>query len=147
MNDSPFLQIALAHLAPFAKETLYPTPQRLDLVLDKEDLFSAVQTLHQAQWGYLATITGLDLGDQFEVLYHFCAGNSVVTLRVKVERENPVIPTICPIIPSASFSERELMEMFGITVAGTPNPARLFLPEQWTQGVYPLRKDFQQEVA
>jgi Ni,Fe-hydrogenase III component G len=35
--------------------------------------------------------------------------------------------------------------MFGNTVAGTPNTARLFLPDEWPDGVYPLRKDFQPE--
>ena len=64
-------------------------------------------------------------------------------LRVGLGRDRPVIPTICNIIPSASFFERELSEMFGITVEGTPNPARLFLPDEWPAGVYPLRKDYQ----
>ena len=33
------------------------------------------------------------------------------------------------------------MEMFGVVVDGTPNPSRLFLPDDWPDGVYPLRKD------
>ena len=32
--------------------------------------------------------------------------------------------------------------MFGITVMGTPNPDRLFLPDQWPTDAPPLRKDF-----
>jgi NADH-quinone oxidoreductase subunit D len=31
--------------------------------------------------------------------------------------------------------------MFGVDVVGTPNPDRLFLPDDWPDGVYPLRKD------
>jgi Ni,Fe-hydrogenase III component G len=54
-----------------------------------------------------------------------------------------VIPTVCNLIPSAIFFERELIEMFGITVEGTPNTDHLFLPDEWPEGVYPLRKDFQ----
>ena len=57
----------------------------------------------------------------------------------------PGVPSVCAIIPSASFFERELIEMFGITVDGTPNRDRLFLPDDWPQGVYPLRKDFKME--
>jgi Ni,Fe-hydrogenase III component G len=34
------------------------------------------------------------------------------------------------------------MEMFGIVVSGTPDPSRLYLPEDWEEGVYPLRKDW-----
>jgi ech hydrogenase subunit E len=33
------------------------------------------------------------------------------------------------------------MEMFGVVVEGTPNTNRLFLPDDWPDGVYPLRKD------
>jgi Ni,Fe-hydrogenase III component G len=35
--------------------------------------------------------------------------------------------------------------MFGITVAGAPDSSRLFLPDQWPEGSYPLRKDFEME--
>ena len=53
-----------------------------------------------------------------------------------------LVPTICDIIPSATLYERELMELFGVTVEGTPDPARLVLPDEWPEGVYPLRKSF-----
>jgi formate hydrogenlyase subunit 5 len=49
---------------------------------------------------------------------------------------------VCSSIPGATFFERELSEMFGITVVGTPNPDRLFLPDQWPTDAPPLRKDF-----
>ncbi len=32
--------------------------------------------------------------------------------------------------------------MFGITVIGLRNPAHLYLPDDWEDGVYPLRKEF-----
>jgi Ni,Fe-hydrogenase III component G len=34
------------------------------------------------------------------------------------------------------------MEMFGVVCEGTPDPRRIFLPDDWPQGVYPLRKDY-----
>jgi NADH:ubiquinone oxidoreductase subunit C len=117
----------------------------LTLVITPDDLLDAVQILFDARWGYLATITGTDLGaesGQMEVLYHFCEGAAVLTLCVMVDRATAVVPTVCRIIPSASFYERELSEMFGITVHQTPNTDRLFLPDEWPVGVYPLRKDF-----
>ena len=144
MTTEKALQTAASILTFWSDNMKTPTPNRLDLFLDKADLVTAVQTLYQAGWGYLAAITGLDLGDgELEVLYHFCAGAAVVTLRVKVAEETAVIPSIYPIIPSVSFFERELSEMFGITVVGTPNPDHLFLPDIWPEGVYPLRKTFQ----
>ncbi len=32
--------------------------------------------------------------------------------------------------------------MFGITVEGTPVTDKLLLPDDWPDGVYPLRKSF-----
>ena len=156
MTTNQRLTTAVSLLEPYTQATNQPAHNRLDVTIAVTDLVTAVQTLHQAKWGYLAAITGLDLGvdsGQLEVLYHFCAGAAVVTLRVKVEPETAsadlraIVPTICSIIPSASFFERELSEMLGITVTGTPNPDRLFLPDDWPDGVYPLRKDFQMEMV
>jgi Ni,Fe-hydrogenase III component G len=146
MKTEETLQRAESLLAPWATNTDVPAVNRLDVSIDVADLIASVRALHQADWGYLAAITGLDLGPEageMEVLYHCCAGAAVVTLRVKVNREKAVVPTVCDVIPSAGFFERELSEMFGITVEGTPNPDRLFLPDEWPEGVYPLRKDFQ----
>ena len=150
MDIEQLLQTAESLLIPYTQATDKPAAHRLDVVVDGDDLVTAVYALHQSPWGYLAAITGLDLGvesGQMEVLYHFCAGAAVVTLRVKVNREVAAVPTICPIIPSASFFERELGEMFGITVVDTPNTDYLFLPDEWPKGVYPLRKDFQPKVS
>jgi NADH:ubiquinone oxidoreductase subunit C len=118
----------------------------LDVNVTPDELLTAIETLLDHEWGYLATITGVDLGveaGEIEVLYHFCHGAAVVTLVVKVSRENPVVPSICRLLPSASFFERELSEMFGITITNTPNTDHLFLPDDWPEGVYPLRKDFE----
>jgi NADH:ubiquinone oxidoreductase subunit C len=120
-------------------------PDCLDISVTADELLTVIKTLLDNDWGYLATVTGIDLGvdaGQIEVLYHFCHGAAVVTLSVKLPRENPVIPSICGIIPSASFYERELLEMLGITITNTPNTDHLFLPDNWPDGVYPLRKDF-----
>lgn len=138
------IQTAVSLLTPYAQTVTYPAANRVDVAVGVGELVTAVSTLHE--WGYLAAITGLDCGlesSELEVLYHFCAGAAVATVRVKVGKETAVVPTICSIIPSASFFERELSEMLGITVAGTPNTARLFLPDNWPAGAYPLRKDFQ----
>ena len=120
-------------------------PDCLDINVAADELLTVIETLLDNDWGYLATITGVDLGieaGEIEVLYHFCNGTAVVTLSVKVPRDNAVVPSICGIIPSASFYERELLEMLGVTITNTPNTDHLFLPDNWPDGVYPLRKDF-----
>jgi ech hydrogenase subunit E len=70
-----------------------------------------------------------------------------VGLRVRTRRDSASLPSICGIIPSASFLEREMGEMFGVEVVGMPHHGKLFLADDWPEGVYPLRKDFDPEQA
>jgi Ni,Fe-hydrogenase III component G len=139
------LQAARTLTAPWANGVATPEPDRLDVSVAATSLLAVVDALHSAHWGYLSAITGLDSGpatDALEVLYHFCAGAAVLTLRVRVSRATAGVPSLCALIPSASFFERELSEMFGVTIENAPNTDRLFLPDDWPVGVYPLRKDF-----
>jgi NADH-quinone oxidoreductase subunit D len=145
MNTETAIQNAGNLLAPWAKETTTPEPGRLDVAIDPGELIACTQALVKEQWGYLSAITGLDLGveaGQIEILYHFCCGAAILTLRVSTPRADACVPSVCAYLPYASLYERELMEMFGVRVEGTPNPSRLFLPDDWADGVYPARKDF-----
>ncbi len=122
-----------------------PEPNRLDVQVAAENLPAATQALIGAHWGYLSAITGLDQGVEagtLEALYHFCNGAAILTLRVGLPRDGARVPSICPVIPSASLYERELSEMLGIEVTNAPNTERLFLPDDWPAGIYPMRKDF-----
>jgi Ni,Fe-hydrogenase III component G len=148
MKMDAHLETAVTLLQPWTEETAEPEPYRLDVIVSGENLVTAVAALHGAGWGFLSAITGVDLGVEdghVEVLYHFCDGPYITTLRVHIPRDNGQIDSVCGVIPSAGFFERELSEMLGVTVVGTPNPDRLFLPEDWPAGVHPLRKDFTME--
>ncbi len=144
MNTETALKAVSDLLTDWAIETKIPETNRLDVVIDTSNLLSAVKAIDTAHWGYLAGITGLDLGaeaGQIEVLYHFCAGGAVVTLRVRTPRDHASVPSICDVLPPASFYERELREMLGVEVVGLSNLDHLFLPDDWPDEVYPLRKD------
>jgi len=144
MSTEVELKRATDLLSPWTQEILTPEPNRLDVVIFHQDLLSSVAELTSTHWGYLSAITGLDLGPEagiIETLYHFCSGAAIVSLRIRLDRTNPSVQSICPIVPSASLYERELMEMLGVLVENTPNSERLFLPDDWPEGVYPLRKD------
>ncbi len=149
MNPTPnHLARAEALLEPWLARTERPTDNRLDIWLAPEALLPVVATLVAGEWGYLAAITGLDPGPatgQLHVLYHFAEGAAVVTLRVAVPRDVAELPTIRPLIPLAAMYEQELTEVLGVAVVGAPPRGRLFLPDDWPDGVYPLRKEFQME--
>jgi NADH:ubiquinone oxidoreductase subunit C len=127
-------------------ETVEPEPNRLDVKLSSaDDLVTILTAMRVKRLGYLSAITGLDPGsgaEQLEVLYHFCAGAAVITLRVPLHRQAAVVPSLSQIIPSAEVLERELMEMFGVEVSGLPTKEHLYLPDHWPEATYPLRKDF-----
>jgi Ni,Fe-hydrogenase III component G len=143
------LQSAQTELQPWAKVTTQPEPNRCDATLDRAELLPAVSRLTTIGWGYLSAITGLDQGtesSEFELLYHFCSGAAILTLRVRLPREAAAIPSVCGLIPSASLFEREVSEMLGITFTNSPDARRLYLPDDWPSDVYPLRKDAVLEV-
>jgi Ni,Fe-hydrogenase III component G len=138
------LEQAQALLATWVQDWHAPENNRLDGQVAADHLVPAVQALDEHGWGYLVAITGLDGGAEartMEVLYHLSSGSAMLTLRVTIPREQAVVPSICSVIPYASVFERELGEMFGVEVVSTPDPSRLYLPDDWTDGVYPLRKD------
>ena len=135
-------------LAETAERFEQPDAERLDVYLPGERLTDAAKIILDAGGWHLSAITGLDLPQSeiyeggTELLYHFCSGPFVVTLRIRVTYGEPEAPTICGLIPSATLYEREAMEMFGVIFDGTPARDRLLLPDDWPDGVYPMRKSF-----
>lgn len=127
-------------------EVAEPEANRLDIHLQRpEDLVEVATLLRVKRLGTLTAITGLDLGaeaGELAVLYHFCTAGAVITVRLRLPREKPVIATLTGFIPSAEPFERELSEMFGIAVKGLRAPDHLYLPEDWPAQAYPQRKDF-----
>ena len=95
----------------------------------------------------LSAMTATDyypqMSPRFHVIYQLSslARNITVQLRVPVDGAAPKISTATGVYEVANWRERELMDMFGITAVGHPDPRILLLPEDW-KGKHPLRKDF-----
>lgn len=146
MDIETTLETARLLVEDLANKIETPEPNRLDVYLKGvEDLATAAAGLRVKRLGYLCAITGLDPGlesEELEALYHFCTASVIITLRVSLPKTSPSIPSLCELIPSAEPFERELSEMFGIQVVGLRNPEHLYLPDDWQEGIYPLRKDF-----
>lgn len=109
--------------------------------LPSEAVHRAVQTLlEELDIYHLSTITGQDLDDEIELLYHFWEHGGL-TLRTGLPRDHARIETITDLIPGATYYEREVAEMLGVTFVGHANLQRLVLPDDWTGGP-PLRHEF-----
>lgn len=152
MNTEEILTLAGQVLQPWEGTTLVsrPHPNQLDVQVHVPgELIPMVVGLRVKRLGYLSAIVGLDLGpgaNQLEVLYYFCTDGAVIVLRLRVPRENGSLPSLGEIVPSAEVFERELCEMFGIEIKGLASSEHLYLPDDWPQGIYPLRKDFDPAV-
>jgi len=124
---------------------------RLEFVLaDRDALVEAIETLQEMGITHLVTITGVDAGDEIEVLYHFLKYGEYddgdlsegveLTIRAIVPKDDPTIETLTDILPGATLYERELMDMLGVEVTGHPNPEKLLLADDFDGGP-PLRAE------
>jgi Ni,Fe-hydrogenase III large subunit len=64
-----------------------------------------------------------------------------------IDPDTPSYPSIAAKHPAANWFEREVMDFFGLTPEGHPNPARVALHDDWPDGAWPLRKDFPSDGA
>jgi NADH-quinone oxidoreductase subunit C len=80
---------------------------------------------------HLSTITGIDNGSEIEVLYHFWRQTGL-TIRLILQYDDLQIDTLTELIPGALFYEREIAEMFGISIVGL-DEAPLILPDSWCE--------------
>jgi membrane-bound hydrogenase subunit beta len=128
-------------------EAKAPKERRMFVTIAPADV-KAVLSLLAKELGFrhISTITGLDLKDRMEVLYHLNDGKIALSVRVPIRREDPRLPTVVDILPGAVLYEREVHEMFGIVFVGHPNLAPLLLPDNWPEGLYPLRKHLSPEL-
>jgi len=92
----------------------------------------------------LSWLGGVDLlprEPRFEVVYSLLSlsRNARLHLKVQLPEENPRVPTVCGVWPTANWHEREAFDFYGIEFTGHPDLTRILLPEDWVG--WPLRKD------
>jgi NADH-quinone oxidoreductase subunit C len=63
-----------------------------------------------------------------------------IRLEVAVTAEDPHVPSVTGVYPTADWHEREAWDMMGIRIEGHPNLRRILLEDDW-EG-HPLRKDY-----
>lgn len=75
-------------------------------------------------------------------VFSFDREDAFIIIRIHVDEAAPQFQTLTHRIPAANWYEREIQDMFGLISTGHPDPRRLVMFEDWPQGCYPLRKDF-----
>jgi Ni,Fe-hydrogenase III component G len=146
MTDAEIIENLKADLGGRVVDLANPAPRRLFLKVAPADLLAATGTLRD-KYGvvFLSTISGVDLGETFDIIYHFSTPEQDFNLRTEIPKAQPHVESICTLIPGAILYERELQDMFGIVVENIPDPRRLLLSDDWPEGQFPLRKDWKHE--
>lgn len=90
--------------------------------------------------------SGVDTRTHIEILYHFTIEeiNLLISLRVKLDHDKPEIDSLAKTFEGANWIEREIHELLGVNFKGHSDLRRLLLPDQWPEGVYPLRRDYRE---
>jgi len=90
--------------------------------------------------------SGVDTRQHIEILYHFILEdiNLLISFRVKLPKDKPEIESLAPVFEGANWIEREMNELLGIKFKGHPDMRRLLLPDEWPEGTYPLRAEYEE---
>ena len=144
MNESPLIQELKAHLGARALAIDQTAKNNIFVKIAPADAPDCVRILWNDMQGRWGVITGIDVLEGIELLYHFIfdAQGMIVTLKTQVPKPNPEIESVTPIVPAAEWIEREVYDLLGVKFLHHPRPERLILSDDWPDGVFPLRKDF-----
>jgi len=131
---------AVAEVIEFRGETT--------IVVPREHLRRAAEYLAgepSLAFSFLSDITTLDrfpIEPRFEVNYHLLSldRRERLRLKVRVTGNDPIVPSVTAVWPTANWHERENYDLFGIRFEGHPDLTRILMPDEW-EG-YPLRKDY-----
>lgn len=96
----------------------------------------------ELNFNYLSCVSGVDDTKTFWSIYHLYSipKNQNAVLKVDCSKEDPWVPSVCAVWPTANWHEREAYDLYGIRYDGHPDLRRILLPEDWDG--HPLRKDY-----
>ena len=115
--------------------------------VEKDTFKPLVKHLVDLTTPHLAVASGNDLGKTVELIYHFTINfgerlkQVILNISIEIPKTKLEIESICDLIPGALITEREKMEMLGVKIIGIPDNRRVFVPEDFPEGVFPWRRD------
>ena len=117
------------------------------LTVPAENIVEVVKTLKLVNdYRMLVNLTAVDYWPQetprFHVVYHLrnIQQNTILCLRVPLDGNAPILPTLERVFPNANWFEREVWDLFGILFEGNSDMRRIVMPHDWVG--HPLRKDY-----
>lgn len=113
---------------------------RVSAKVDPSRVKDVIRALRQEGFTHLSAITGLEVEDGIELLYHLSKGRVILTLSVKIPSDIATVQSITDVIPGAALYEQEIHDLLGVKFEGHPELKRLILSDDWPDGSHPLRK-------
>lgn len=116
---------------------------RISIIVQPDAIKSIAQVVHdKLEFFHANFCMATDLEEKIEVAWYI--GNqdyqSIISLKVLLDRENPEVDTLSDLWEGMNWHERETFEMLGVIFKGHEDLRRLILPDSW-EG-YPLRNDY-----
>jgi len=127
-------------------EVFDKSPKRVYVEIRPDSIVQVASYIFKDLKARFNTASGVDVRYHMEILYHFLIEdiNLLISLRVKIQKPKLEIDSLSPIFEGANWIEREMHEILGINFRGHPDLRRLLLPDDWPDGVYPLRRDYKE---
>jgi NADH-quinone oxidoreductase subunit C len=103
--------------------------------VDRAEVRAALQALKDLGFDFLVDLFGIDSGEAVQIVYLLRSfkRDEDVTVKLGVAYD-ATLDSVWELFPGAAYPEREACEMFGLKLAGHPNPQRLLTVD----GVQPL---------
>jgi NADH-quinone oxidoreductase subunit C len=125
-----------------------PRSRRIFINIKIDGLRDAIKHLCERGFEHISTISGVDVEDGIEVIYHLTRQkpNEGITLSIRVKVPyGGSLPSIVEIIPGAVLYEREVHDLLGVAFEGHPDLSRVILPDDWPDDIHPLLKRWSPE--
>src|SRR5579859_3185314 len=137
---APIAQITGKEVAPRSMKGDY-----LGIEVDRSNLVAVCRFLRdQLGFDMLSCISGVDMLDHLETVYHLrsLTRRQLLQIKVRLDHEKPEVDSVVSVWPTANWLERETYDMYGIKFSGHPDLRRMLLDDDF-EG-YPLLKSFHQ---
>jgi len=116
------------------------SPNRPAVHVNRTALLQAVRLLVERFDARFCTLTAVDNGVDFELIYHFSIKGLIINLKTTVPKEESEVASITGIVPGAATAEREACDLFRIKFPGLSDPHALIVPNEWRESKAPLRR-------
>jgi NADH-quinone oxidoreductase subunit C len=112
------------------------------IYVKRQHIVQLLQALKENyNYARLVDITSADYEDRYEVVYHLTDNQAaLLAIKVKLEKDDNVIPSIVSIWKAADTQEREIYDLMGIIFEGHGNLTRILCPDDFIG--HPLQKSY-----